>query len=258
MSALNTLPVHEDVGFAIAVDAIGDGVLVATRAQGFVQASSSVAFTYHGGGWNPPATTGQRSIASSNASDSATGSGAQTVQLNYMNSSFQYVSEVITLNGTTPVNTVGTDIFYIESIQVLTVGTGNAGKNNIGTLTLYTGITGALGAIGVVEPNQGQTFWAHHYVCEGQNAYIISMMGGATLTAGYTYLAMTTLSASGAPTLQQGLAVVHLAGNSEEHDFEVPLTIPGPAYVFMVELPVTASALNVAQGGFEYIQDLNE
>jgi len=77
----------------------------------------------------------QMTIVSTSASDTAAGTGARTIKLHYINAAGAYVHEIITLNGTTPVNTVATDIRFDQMISVQTNGT--FGGNAAGTITLY-------------------------------------------------------------------------------------------------------------------------
>ena len=88
--------------------------------------------------WNPgidyiwPAVAQQMEIVSSSANDiDVTGSGARTILISYLTADFTEKSETIALNGTTPVPTVATDIYRINSMIVLTAGTGLKAAGNI-------------------------------------------------------------------------------------------------------------------------------
>lgn len=76
-------------------------------------------------------------IVSASANDAAAGTGARTVRITGVNASFALVTEDIALNGTTPVNLVGT-YMSINSIIVLTAGSGGV---TAGNLTLAAGGT---------------------------------------------------------------------------------------------------------------------
>jgi hypothetical protein len=240
------------LAWAIAANVFQDGT-IASRCGGYGSAPTSGARTaVQANAFTPPSATGQRSIKSTSTSDVATtGTGAWTVQLNYLNSSFVSMSETITLNGTTAVNTVGTDILYIENMIVLTVGSTGS---NVGTINLYTATAGGGTVIGGINPTDNQTFWAHHYVPTGVTCYVLSFTCGATLSSGYSYLNLVPLGTPNTPGQQIGLPVVHLAGNSEEHDPAVPYVIPGPALLQLYEVPSASNASNIALAGFEYIQ----
>ena len=70
-------------------------------------------------------------IASSSAADTAAGTGARTVQVKGIDTSFAAFSENLTLNGQTSVNLVTANVLLINSIEVLTTGSGNLNAGNI-------------------------------------------------------------------------------------------------------------------------------
>jgi hypothetical protein len=73
----------------------------------------------------------QLSIVSSSAADAAGGTGARTVVVEYLNGDLDYSFEVVTLNGTTPVLTLATDVRWVQAIHVATTGTGLKAAGNI-------------------------------------------------------------------------------------------------------------------------------
>lgn len=72
-------------------------------------------------------------VSTDNAKDIPGGTGARTVCIHYLDGNYAEKHEIITLNGTTVVPTVATDIFRINSFRVLTTGTD--GKNT-GTISI--------------------------------------------------------------------------------------------------------------------------
>ena len=84
----------------------------------------------------PPAIGEQMTVISSdNADNGATATGALTVRLYYLDATGAEQTEDITMNGTTGVNTVATDIRFINDMHTLTVGSNGVAEGNI---TLYT------------------------------------------------------------------------------------------------------------------------
>lgn len=86
-----------------------------------------------GGGAYPfPAAAAATTIVSSSANDTAAGTGARTCRVVGLDANFKLVSEVVTLNGTTPVALVGV-FFRILHAYVLTAGSGttNAGAVDV-------------------------------------------------------------------------------------------------------------------------------
>lgn len=79
-------------------------------------------------------------ISSSNAADAAAGTGARTVTITGLDSSYNQISSTVTLNGTTAV-TIPVQFFRVNRLQVATAGTGrtNAGIIYVGTGTVTAG-----------------------------------------------------------------------------------------------------------------------
>jgi len=77
----------------------------------------------------------QMTIVSDSANDAAAGSGARTVKIHYLDASGNYLHEIVTLNGVTGVNTVATNIRFIQLISVDSVG--SFGGKNAGNITIY-------------------------------------------------------------------------------------------------------------------------
>ena len=70
-------------------------------------------------------------LVSDSTDDTADGTGARTVKIWYLDSDFIEHTEVITLNGTTPVSTTATDIYRVNAFRILTVGSGASAAGNI-------------------------------------------------------------------------------------------------------------------------------
>jgi hypothetical protein len=173
------------------------------------------------------------------------------VTINYLDTSFVAHSETVLLSGLTPVNTVGTNIAYIENILVAKVG---SGQINAGTINLMTGTAGSGSVVGSIIVGDQQTWWAHHYVPAGVTCYITVFSAGGTVVAGATNMIhQASLATAGAPTTQIGLGIVHPAGGHWDHEFKVPLGIAGPDLIWVNDQPVSATASKTV-GGFEFIQ----
>ena len=78
----------------------------------------------------PPSAIGME-IVSSATNDTATGGGARTVKVYYLNSSFEEKSEVISMNGTSVVATASVDFYRINYFKVQTAGSTGAAVGNI-------------------------------------------------------------------------------------------------------------------------------
>ena len=80
-------------------------------------------------------------ISSSSNDDDAAGTGARTVLVDGLNASYQRVTEVVSLDGQTPVNTANSYI-RVNKIIVLTAGSGGTSVGNIyaGTGSVSLGV----------------------------------------------------------------------------------------------------------------------
>lgn len=120
----------------------------------------------------------QRSIVSTSANDAAAGTGARTTMLRYFkNDGTGPFVEIITLNGTTPVNTVATDVRFIESLEVLTVGSNGT---NVGTLNIKAAAAGGGATVGSINAGENRTFWGHHYIGTNKKGYLTRVVVSGT------------------------------------------------------------------------------
>ncbi len=122
-------PITTEINFAAAFGLLPN--VVSNRAQGYTATSATSGKVIRATTYTPQGTNAQRSVNSTSASDTSAGTGARTVTINYLDTSFVAHSETVTLNGTTAVNTVGTNIAFIENIVVASVGSGGG---NVGTI----------------------------------------------------------------------------------------------------------------------------
>jgi len=194
--------------------------------------------------YNEPSANGQRSIASSSASDSAAGVGARTVKITYLDATGAGpFTETLTLNGVTPVNTVATNLCFIEEMEVLTVG---ATGTNVGTLTLFTATGGGgtvIGTIGigniVAAVGDGQTLWAHHYVPVSRVLRVSSILV-SSIAGGVAAAALFLLKAQTIPVGTNFNLVVSpfiRCLGTLAVDLTIPLKIQGPARVSAFGIP---------------------
>ena len=92
-----------------------------------------------------PTTASVLKISSSSTDDTAAGTGARTVVIVGLDGSYNQVSETVTLNGQTAVNTTNSYL-YVNQFYVASVGSGgaNAGNINAGTGTVTSGVPAVL------------------------------------------------------------------------------------------------------------------
>lgn len=114
-------------------------------------------------------------VVSSSALDTAAGTGARTVELFGLGAGFVSQSEVVILNGVTPVSTVNSYL-RLDVVLVLTAGTGGFNK---GTITCRQSITTA-NIFAVMPIGGNDALIACYTVPAGKIGYVIS--GFATLS----------------------------------------------------------------------------
>jgi len=192
--------------------------------------------------YNTQSVNAQRSIASANANDNSAGTGARTVRITYLDASGNGpYSEVITMNGTTAVNTVATNICYIEKMEVETTGTLGY---NAGVITLYVstgGTGGTIGTIGVGTTLAGQgdnrTFWGHHYVPLGKEAEIATITTSTAGSVGASFFMRARVIGVNEPDIQ----VSEFTSNSASftRTLGIPLKVMGPTRLLMYGIPST-------------------
>lgn len=193
----------------------------------------------------------QRSIVSTSALDTAAGNGARQVTISYLTTAFVLKQETVTLNGTTSVNTVNTDIAYLEAKQVTAVG---SAKANAGTINILTGIGGAGTVWGSIAPGDNRTFWAHHYVPAGVTCYLLSIFGGSTVVAGAVAIVHGGFNAAApSPILGVGGQYPHTGPGSVFVKSAVNAPIVGPDLI-IVNVKPNAVTASVEFAQVEYAQ----
>lgn len=124
-----------------------------------------------GGIWVPPTTARVHAIVSSSASDASAEVRARTVSVNGLNGSYVDTTETVTLNGTTPVNTVNSFVI-IHRMIVLTAG---SSATNVGTITA-TAATDATVSCAIVI-GKAQTQFCIYQIPTGYTGYLFKYGG---------------------------------------------------------------------------------
>lgn len=82
-----------------------------------------------------PADAGeQMSLVSTSAADATGGTGALSIEVHYLDDKGNPKSEQVLMNGVTPVNTVATNIRFVQEIHTLTAGSNLLA---VGTITIF-------------------------------------------------------------------------------------------------------------------------
>lgn len=189
-------------------------------------------------------TNARRSLVSANVNDSAAGTGARTVLIKYLDQTGAGpFTETVTMNGTTPVNTVNTNICFIEDISVVTAGSGGA---NAGIISLKAAAAGGGATIGTMAAGDNQTFWSHHYIAVGKECNITGISCGSTSTVvgGGGLFIVTSKPVNSANAVESQVSdFVRLYGQSSTFSrvYQSPIKVVGPARLTMYVTPETAT-----------------
>lgn len=120
-----------------------------------------------GGIFVPPTAARVHAIVSTSANDTSAGTGMRTVLIRGINGSYVATSETVTMNGTTPVNTVNSYL-HIHLMQSQSAGSGGVNAGAI-TATAATDATVTCN----MDIGEGQSASSIYLVPDGYKAYIM-------------------------------------------------------------------------------------
>lgn len=213
--------------------------------------------THNQPAWLAPTAARVHALVSTSASDDGApaGVGARTVKI-YGLADWDTVesSEIITLNGTTPVNTVGSYVI-IHRIKVMI--SGGSGPN-VGTITATAATDGTVTA--QIEPGQGQTQMAIYGVPSTQVAYMTKFYASllkANLGTGQVVANVNLFWAFDVENFPNVWQVKHSDGittygtSKQDHEYNPYNGFAGPG-IFKLQITTGANNMDVS-GGFDVI-----
>lgn len=124
----------------------------------------------------------QGRLVSTSTSDTSDGTGIQKIKMDYFTSDWTFKTEVLTLNGTTPVDTVDTDIYRVESFSAIKTGSNNIAAGII-TLKNIAG-TNLFAQIDAYTLSFRRSL---HYVKRGYVGYVENVVFSSTSTGGVAF-----------------------------------------------------------------------
>jgi hypothetical protein len=148
----------------------------------------------------------QRSVVSTSNQDKAGGTGSVAVRITFLNSAFELKTEDVTLNGTAAVNTVATDIRFIEKFQVI------QGTFAVGALKIMTATGGGGSEFCGIGAGTTDAFLCHHYVPAGKSGYVYGWSGCTSDDVKFLAEACTASMSS----MSTGTCVICLASRGRE------------------------------------------
>jgi len=194
-----------------------------------------------------------RSLKSANAADTnTTGTGAWQVKITYYDTTLAGpFTETVNLAGTAAVNTVNTNICFIEKMEVVAAGSGN---QNVGIISLFTAAAGGGVAFASIAVGDNSTNYSHHYVPSGKTLYITSITVGAKGNISALLFGRQTnplVASSPEQTITDRLRV----GNNItlSRNYGTPLQVVGPARFRMVVTP-DANTASTWYAGWDFYE----
>ncbi len=218
--------------------------------RGFNINNTEVPLWEVGGAYFFPATPQKMKVVSSSSSDGAGGVGVRQVEIYYLDTSYAEHEELVTLNGTTAVNTVATNILRINDFHVTDAGSskcaaGNIDLKNLGGSETYSRITATRNA-------SLQAIWT---VPEGMTLYITAWKCGAFQTKGQNSFVMLRTTSDHEAVLHPGLFmhkdIVSLYNSHAVVPFAVPVKVPARADIIIAGAADRTDSLAIISGGFE-------
>lgn len=180
-----------------------------------------------GGTYVFPASPIQMQVVSSSASDASAGVGIRTIEILYLDTNYNEVSTIVTLNGTTPVLTVPTNILRINDVHTLTAGSTAQAVGNISIQSVGGGVT-----YSQITAGRNTPFQTIYTVPAGKTLYITALHGGARATASghveeVSLRATCTLEGQLTPGIFQSKEIASVSDTSEYIPFTIPIKIAG-------------------------------
>ena len=174
---------------------------------------------------NFPAATQQMQVVSSSVLDTAAGTGAQQVELTYLTepgspSGFKQFTEIITLNGTTPVLTVATNINRIERFRVSRTGTGQVSAGNISLQSV-----GGATTFELIPGGENLNRTAVHFVQNGYKSIITDILLGVATSGGVRFSITTVESDDFGNIVRIGQLEIQIAQGSSTISLNKPIAI---------------------------------
>ena len=124
-------------------------------------------------------------ISSTSANDASAGTGARTVFIGGLDGNYNVVSETVTMNGQTAVNTTNSYL-YVNELYVASVGSGghNEGTINAGTGTVTAGVPDVL--YDLISATYNNRTTGHYCVPAGYTGYMTNGLFSAGQASGTT------------------------------------------------------------------------
>jgi len=175
-----------------------------------------------------PAVAQQMQVVSTSASDTAVGTGAQQVTIEYLTEpssvfGFKRFKETVTLNGIAPVNTLATNISRIERFFVSRTGVGIVAAGNISLQSV-----GGASTFEQISTGENISRTAVHFVPNGFQSIITDFSVGTTTAAGVRFVLTTVESDSAGNLVRIGQKEVGFSNGVVSDIMNTPVFMTNP------------------------------
>lgn len=188
----------------------------------------------------PPAGGIQMSFVSTSANDTLAGTGAQKVHIHYLDSSYNDQTEIVNLNGVTPVNTVATNILRINAMHVSQAGTGGVSAGSI-SLTSVGGAT----TYGHIEVGYNTARQAIYTIPAGKTGYISHWQASSGTGTGSHFTEFSLMTTSHYGVLWNVFLVSDSVGtlnNGAVMSFPTPIMVPATTDIKVLAISDSGAA----------------
>lgn len=184
-------------------------------------------------------------VSSSSANDTAAGTGARTFYISGLDENYAAISETVTLNGQTAVNTTNSYLRILYT-EIMTVGSGlaQAGTIYVGTGVVTTGVPATI--YWQSDTTYNNWSFAGYTVPAGYTAYVISYAITSQSTTANINVSAALVEREYSTGISEIQATMRLVsgGNYDRH-FDFPIVIEEKNDVELRAWASTGAAVNV-------------
>lgn len=188
-----------------------------------------------------PAAAQQMQIVSTSANDTAAGTGVRTIIMDYLDGSYNPQQAIITLNGTTPVTTVATNILRINGFHATSVGSGGFAAGNISLTNIGATITYAY-----IETGFNSARQAIFTIPAGKTGYLSHWQGSSGTASGTHFTRISILATSHEGVATGGAFITQdeqgTLNNGGSATMPIPIAFPAQTDIKMSAISDAANA----------------
>ena len=197
----------------------------------------------------PPAGGIQMQIVSTDVNDTLAGTGVQKIRIHYLDNAYAELHEDINMNGTTPVNTVATNILRINGIHSIQSGSNSYAVGAISLTNLAVSITYA-----IILATYNESRQAVYTVPAGKTFYLNHWQGSSGTASGthFTRLGLRATSHDGTVLPNTFITMDELGTLNSGGDVNLPVAFKFPATtdIKIATKSDSASASAIVMGAF--------